>query len=202
MEETTKIIVDPYRQIRINKIKKLTQLNQKQIDDFVEIVDRAYKAKKPTKEDLQAIRQFLKDYPPMCKAVFALVESTQELLIRRLMGIEVAEIAMEEYLVSLRDDMGYHDAPIIEKLLIENIVTAWLHVQYCESYLAFMAGMDKSIVVLEFWERRLSMAQRRYLAACESIAKIRKMAVPALQLNIGDKQINVAGNLQTPRNNG
>jgi hypothetical protein len=197
MEETTKIIVDPYRQIRINKIKKLTQLDQKQIDDFVEIVDRAYKAKKAAKEDLQTIRQFLKDYPPMCKAVFGLVESTQELLIRKLMGIEVAEIAMEEYLVSLRDDMGYHDAPIIEKLLIENIVTAWLHVQYCESYLAFMAGMDKSIVVLEFWERRLSMAQRRYIAACESLAKIRKMAVPALQLNIGDKQINVAGNLQS-----
>jgi hypothetical protein len=197
MEEPTTIMVDPYRQIRINKIKKLTQLDHKQIDEFVEIVGRAYKAKKPAKEDLQAIRQFLKDYPAMCKAVFALVESLQELMIKNLMHIEVAEIAMEEYVVSIRDEMGYHDAPILEQLLIENIVTAWLHVQYCESHLAFMAGKDRSIAVLEFWERRLSMAQRRYLAACESLAKIRKMAVPALQLNIGDKQINVAGNLQS-----
>jgi len=55
-------------------------------------------------------------------------------------------------------------------------------------------GKDRSIKVIEFWERRLSMSQRRYLAACETLAKIRKMSVPALQLNIGDKQINVAGN--------
>jgi hypothetical protein len=58
-----------------------------------------------------------------------------------------------------------------------------------------MSG-DQRMSVLEFWEHRLSMAQKRYLTACETLAKIRKMAVPALQLNIGDKQINVAGNLQ------
>ena len=138
----------------------------------------------------------------MCKAVFALVESVQELIIKNLMDIEVAEIAMEEYIVSIRDEMGYHDAPILEQLIIENIVTAWLHVQYCESQLAFMAGKGKSITLLEFWERRLSLAQRRYLATSESLAKIRKMAAPALQLNIGDKQINVAGNLNPTSKSG
>lgn len=194
-DEISKIIVEPNRQIRINKLNEITKLSQKEIDGFVEIVARAYKVQKPKKEDLQAIRKFLKNYPPMCKAVFALVESTQSLIVKNLMGIEVAEIAMVEYLVSIRDEMGYHDAPIMEKLLIENVVTAWLRLQYCESQLAWMAGKDRSIVVLEFWERRLSMAQRRYLAACETLAKIRKMKIPAVQVNIGDKQVNVAGNL-------
>jgi len=200
MEEPTKIIVDPYRQIRVNKIKKLTQLGQKQIDDFIEVVERAYNAKNPAKEDLQAIRQFLRDYPPMSKAVFAVVESVQEHIIKNTIGFPVAEVAMEEYVVGIRDEMGYHDAPVMEKLLIENIVTAWLHVQYCESQLAFRLQGQQSIELIEFWERRLSMSHRRYLTACESLAKIRKMAIPALQLNIGDKQINVAGNLQsTPK---
>lgn len=195
-DDVTQITVEPQRQMRINKIKDMTPLDQKEIDDFIEIVARAYKAEKPKEEDLQKIREFLKDYPPMCKAVFALVESTQSLIIRNLMGVEVAEIAMEEYLVTIRDDMGYHEAPIMEKLLIENIVITWLCVQYCESQLALMIGKDRSIKVLEFWERRLSMAQRRYLAACETLAKVRKMKIPAVQVNIGDKQVNVAGNLQ------
>ena len=33
-------------------------------------------------------------------------------------------------------------------------------------------------------------------SSCESLAKIRKMAIPAVQVNIGDKQINVAGDLK------
>jgi hypothetical protein len=58
-----------------------------------------------------------------------------------------------------------------------------------------------SMSVVEFWERRLTMAQKRYLSACESLAKIRKMAIPPLQLNIGDKQVNVVGNVQTAAKN-
>ena len=44
--------------------------------------------------------------------------------------------------------------------------------------------------------RRLSAAQRRFLRACESLARVRKLArtTPALQLNIaarGGQQVNV-----------
>jgi hypothetical protein len=197
MSNEVKITVEPNRQIRIHKIKDITKLTQEEINNFIETVARAYKAKKPAKEDLQAIRVFLKDFPEMCRAVFSLVDSTQELIIRNMMGIEVAEIAMEEYLVSMRDELGYHEAPILEKLLIENIVTSWLRVQWLESQLAMYMGKQMRFAELEFWERRLSMAQRRYLAACETLAKIRKMKVPALQFNIGDKQINVAGDLKS-----
>jgi hypothetical protein len=86
--------------------------------------------------------------------------------------------------------------------LIENIVTTWLRVQFCEAQLAFKMSGEQRMSVMEFWERRLSMSQRRYLAACETLTKIRKMGIPTLQLNIGDKQINVAGNLQAPKDPG
>jgi hypothetical protein len=196
MADEVRIEVEPNRQMRIHKIRDVTKLTDEEINNFVDTVARAYKAKKPAQEDLSAIRKFLKDYPEMCRAVFSLVDSTQSLIIKNMMGVVPAEIAMEEYLVSIRDEMGYHEAPIMEKLLIENIVTAWLHVQYCESTIAFMMGKDRSIVILEFWERRLSIAQKRYLAASESLVKIRKMKIPAMQFNIGDKQVNVAGDLK------
>jgi len=196
-EEATKIMIDPRRQMRVNKIR----LTQEHTDEFLKVIERAYAAKKPQKEDLRTIRQFLIDYPQLCKAVFGLAESVQSLIVKNVMGDqEVAQIAIEEYLVSIRNDLGYDDAPIMEKLLIENIVTTWLRVQFCESQLVFRMNGEQRMSVMEFWERRLSMAQKRYLSACETLAKIRKMAVPALQLNIGDKQINVAGNLQSAAN--
>lgn len=195
-QDTTKIVIDPRRQIRVNKIK----LPAERIDEFFEVIARAYEAKKPKKEDLQVIRKFLIDYPQMCKLVFGIVESVQSLIVKNMaVDQEVVHVAIEEYLVSIRNDFGYHDAPIMEQLLIENIVTAWLRVQFCETQLAFRMNGEQRMSVMEFWERRLSMAQRRYLAACETLAKIRKMSIPAVQLNIGDQQINVAGNLPTPK---
>lgn len=52
---------------------------------------------------------------------------------------------------------------------------------------------------MEFWQKSLATAQRSYLAACETLAKVRKMKIPAAQVNIGDKQVNVVGNLQAPQ---
>jgi hypothetical protein len=200
MDDVTKIEIDPLRTIRNNKVKQLAKLEQQQITDFVEIVARAYKSKKPGKEDLQKIRKFLREYPAMCPAVFGLAETIQDTTIKKMVEQEPARIAIEEHLVNIRNELGYHDAPIMEKLLIENIVTAWLRVQWLEYQLTLFMGREARFAELEFWERRLSMAQRRYLAACESLAKIRKMNIPALQLNIGNKQINVAGRVQATKN--
>jgi hypothetical protein len=199
MSDENKIIIEPHRVIRRRKLN-VTNLKREEIDSFVDTVARAYKTDKPKLEDLQAIRKFLIDYPEMSAAVFSMVDSTQQLIIKNFVGQPAAEIAIEEYLVTLREGMGYQYSPVMEQLLIENIVTCWLRVQHCESNIALMMGKDRSIVVLEFWERRLNLCQRRYLMACETLAKVRKMNIPALQLNIGEKQINVAGNLvSTPR---
>jgi len=190
--DSTKIIYDPRRQIRVNKIK----IDQAEADSFLEMVGRAYKAKKPAKEDLQEIRNFLINRPQLCKAVFGLVEAVQGEIIKNMMGDQaLTQIAIEEYVLSVREEMGYNDAPIMEKLIIENIIISWLRVYFCESQLSFRMSGQVSMSVLEFWERRLTVSQRRYLAACESLAKIRKMKIPAVQLNIGEKQINVPGDL-------
>ena len=199
MTEDTKLVLDPRRQIRANKI----DISPEDADKLLGAVDRASKAKKPSKEDLQLIRTFLMARPDFCRAVIDLSEVVQTELIKSMAGgtQEFVRMAIEEQTLNVRDEMGYHDAPIMEKLLIENIVTSWLRLQHYEQQVAFRMAGSYSLPVLEFWERRLSIAQRRYLAACETLAKIRKMAVPALQLNFGDKQINVAGNLvSTPRN--
>lgn len=196
MTETKTVLYDPRRILRAERVA----ITPEEGERIIETLDRALRAKKPAKEDLREIRKLLVDRPEMCKAIFSLVDAVQTEIIKYTIGEQdVTKMAVEEYVLNIRDAMGYHDAPIMEKLLIENIVTAWLRVQACESQLAFRMTGQHSIAVLEFWERRLSMAQRRYLSACESLAKIRKMAIPALQLNIGDKQVNVAGNLQAGR---
>ena len=48
----------------------------------------------------------------------------------------------------------------------------------------------------QYWEKRLSAVQGRYLRALTTLARIRKMGLPAMQVNIateGGQQVNIAG---------
>jgi hypothetical protein len=197
MTDISKIIVEPRRQMRINKIK----MDPARADEFMKVIERAYKAKKPAKDDLQTIRKFLIDYPEYCRVVFSMTEAVQQQIIKNWGDDEVAKTAIEEHAVFVRDEMGYHDAPIMEKMLIDNIVTAWLRLQWLDYLVSAKMAGDFRIPHMEFWQKSLAMAQRNYLAACETLAKVRKMRLPNIQLNIGDKQINIAGNPQSGSSN-
>ena len=190
MSDTTYMQIEPKRIMRINK------LDAARAEQLIDIVARAYKAKKPAKDDLQAIRKFLIEYPEFSKIVFDTVDTTQTQIIKNYVGSEVAQIAIEEHAAYIRAEMGYHEAPIMEKMLIENIITAWLRVQWLEFLITARMSGEFRILAMEFWQKSLATAQRSYLAACETLAKIRKMKLPNIQLNIGDKQINVAGDLK------
>lgn len=45
----------------------------------------------------------------------------------------------------------------------------------------------------ELHQRKIDAAHRRFLSAVRTLAQIRKLALPNLQVNIGQNQVNVAG---------
>jgi hypothetical protein len=44
----------------------------------------------------------------------------------------------------------------------------------------------------EFHQKRITMAHNRYLSAIRTLAQVRRLGVPAVQVNIGEQQVNVA----------
>jgi hypothetical protein len=56
-----------------------------------------------------------------------------------------------------------------------------------------LTSAQHHIDVATYWDRRYGTAQSRFIRAVESLARIRKLKLPNLQLNIGEKQINVSG---------
>ena len=79
----------------------------------------------------------------------------------------------------------------IETLLVDRIVLCWLHLHAAET---LYAQNMKHLTLLQhdFYQRRLSMVQRRYLAAITALAQVRRLQVPAVQVNIAREQLNVA----------
>ena len=80
----------------------------------------------------------------------------------------------------------------LEQLLVERIVICWLHLYYAETiYVQHM--QELSLRQGEFYQQRISKAQARYLAAIRTLAQVRRLGVPAVQVNIAEQQVNVAG---------
>jgi hypothetical protein len=186
---------DPYEAARKIKGFDPTKMNR-----FREVVRRTSR-KNPSQADQKELQAWLAEYPELLSSIFDLAELTRVELIQHMVAGDAARTALEANVASIREGFGYDSAPMIEKLLIDNILIAWLRVQWLESQLtAFMESGDLNASVVEFWERRLSVSQRRYLAACQTLAKIRELSSrnPRLQLNIateGGQQVNIAGDV-------
>ncbi len=79
----------------------------------------------------------------------------------------------------------------LERLLIDRVLTGWLHLHYAEALYVQRNGA-LTPAACEYHQRTIGRAQRRYLAAVKALAQVRRLRVPAVQVNIGEKQVNIA----------
>jgi hypothetical protein len=82
-----------------------------------------------------------------------------------------------------------------ENLLIERVMSTWLHLHHLE---LMYANEEFSEFRMATFQRALSAAQQRYLAALETLRAQRKVVLPPLQINVGEKQVNIAQNVMPP----
>ena len=91
----------------------------------------------------------------------------------------------------IRRDLHYDEAPAVERLLIDRIVVTWLHLQNVDS---IRQGGDLSLTKAAYYNRAVSLAQADHVRALLALAKVRRLALPAVQLNVSTgNQLNVAG---------
>jgi hypothetical protein len=181
-------------------VELFRKLDEKMGHEFIEVVKRAYK-NKPDKKAIQELQKWLDEHPQIWRVVFDLSYVVEYNLIERMVPEQAGRQAVHKNVEQIRNDLGYEASPMIERLLIDNVVFAWLRWQWTEYQLVlFMGKGEIRLSVVDFWERRLSAAQRRYLRACETLTRIRHLtsSKPAVQVNIagrGGQQVNVAGDV-------
>ena len=84
------------------------------------------------------------------------------------------------------------DAPTpLERLLVERVVLCSLQVHYLEAIYARQLGQSGGMS----WaadlghQRRQDRAHRRYLSAIRTLAQVRRLLLPAVQINVAERQI-------------
>ncbi len=143
---------------------------------------------------LMDLRAVLDAHPELWSEVGNLAREAEIALVRAAAGSNtVQKEAILHKLSSLRRELGGPRTTPLEQLLIDRVVVGWLAVAVAEGTYHQALGQGLEPTDDEFHHRRVERAQRRYLAAIKALATVRRLGVPALQVNIGDKQVNVAG---------
>lgn len=79
----------------------------------------------------------------------------------------------------MRDKLGWNNSSQLEKIIIEQVCLNWLRLNALELTHDQKTRESHTLAVGEHWDKLLTQAQRRYLRACESLAKVRKLLAEA-----------------------
>ncbi len=160
------------------------------MDALIQVIRRADKDK-PTKEDKAELERVLREQPAIWRAAGDLVEQTAYKLARDMVTTHVVRRSMTAGWDRLRIDLARPGDGELERLLVAQVALSWLKLAVTEyQHSHFLVSGGETIPKCDFWERRLSAAQRRYLRACETLVRVRRLQLPAVQVNIAEQQVN------------
>lgn len=162
-------------------------------DQALAIVQKHLPAKKLTDNDLREVRRALRDQPDLWRAAGDLAVQAEHQLIDRVIHQPAAKEALRLRIDDMRKDLSYDKAPLVERLLMDQIVICWISLNHIQLRYDETTAGSISFALADYWEKRLTISQGRFYRAIETLAKVRKLSrgIP-LQVNIGGQQINLA----------
>ena len=167
--------------------------------EFSEVQKRLWNNTKPDPKDVTRYREIMAEYPNIFGKMKGLSEQLREKILGRISdGLSQARLLAEED--AIKCEMHYTRATPMERLLIDQILTAKVHLIYAERVFGEKVAVQCTLADLNYWQNFLASAQRRYIRAIESLARVQRLArnTPLLQVNIanmGMKETSVQGRL-------
>jgi hypothetical protein len=156
-----------------------------------EIRSALERAQKGDETALPLVRKALED-PVLFDLAGDLANMSRLTLIDKFSGKNqvVKEALTQKTQLLLAEVAGPTPTPL-EKLLASRIVSCWLHVYHLEQIYANKDSM--ALELAQHYQKCIDRAHKRYLSAIKTLATVRKLALPVLQVNIARKQFNMAG---------
>ena len=148
----------------------------------------------PSPQGKALAEQALRAHPELWRICGDLAADARDALIAKHTPQPVVQAAIRQGVACLEQELGADTAPALERLLIQQIAVCWLNVYDVQHRYSRVQVGGVTLAQGTYWEKRLSAAQRRYLLACESLARVRRLAQPRpLQINVAGQQLIVAG---------
>lgn len=141
-----------------------------------------------TAEDVAALRRVLKEQgDDLARSGYGnRMRQAIEGLIVEMKAVPLVRELSADYISRRRRALGYADAPALEKPLIDHLLLCELRLGLCEQQYTFAIQGSLTFEGARYWEGRLSATQRRYLAAVETLARVRRVRVELARVTAPD----------------
>jgi hypothetical protein len=102
----------------------------------------------------------------------------------------LARKALEEQLRELRNGLREAGDSPLERVLIDRLVACWLQANYVDwQHGSLLKKGSYSFAEGRYDQERQDRAHRRVLQAAKTLATVRRLLSPAVQINVGQNQI-------------
>jgi hypothetical protein len=99
--------------------------------------------------------------------------------------------AMQRKIDALVGELAGPNPTPLERILCERVALCWFEVNEVDR--RYIDPSDLTFKAAGYFDSRRDHAHKRFLSACKTLATVRKLALPAIQVNVARKQVNVAG---------
>jgi hypothetical protein len=105
---------------------------------------------------------------------------------------EFARRIVSRDIATKRAEVAGADPTPLEALLAERVALCWVAAQHADAQYARKLAAGMGYKEGEYHARRCEQATRQLLRAAQTLATVRRLLAPAIQLNVAEQQINVA----------
>lgn len=176
--------------------RRMTQLSTTPTRQDINDLVRAALATGATPADQEAVCRAMAAAPEAGRA-FDLAERAITAMVNALPADPVSRLVQLGRVEALRSELSGSAPTVIERLLIDQVILSYLHLNMIEYQQSRLWEDRLEQAMIEFWERRLDGAQRRYTRAVLALAQARRLLrLPTVQINIADQQVNIAGEVR------
>lgn len=133
----------------------------------------------PSEADKKLLQEHFTENPLLWRQIADLSGRVENSVIEKFSDSHLVRESYRFKLTAMRDSLGWNDSTEIEKILIEQVCLNWLRHNFLESVHFEKTQASHSTETGLYFDKILTGAQKRYLRACESLAKVRKLLAEA-----------------------
>lgn len=129
----------------------------------------------PSREDIKALAAELDRKPELWRSLGNYQSGVFALVLQSVNQSNFVGECGKKYVEEMKTELGYHSSTFVEKMLIDEIVMRWLRLTLADNAYTVNTQQTHSAADGMYHEKRLTQAQKRYLKAIDTLARVRKM---------------------------
>jgi hypothetical protein len=161
------------KNVMAEKISELENLKNNQKFQHLEALIKRTDKENPKDEDLAEMKRQLDENIQYFK-----LNNISEQVFEKAIEICSTSALMREIhrrqISEKRKSLGFETASPIEQILIDQVLVCWFRLCHLEMIHARHQATSHTFASGNYWDKKLSSAQRRMLKACETLSKVQK----------------------------